>query len=323
MAVFTPVPRAALDQWLSGFEVGAATAFEGIAAGIENSNYFVTTTGGRYVLTLFERIEPAELPFYLQLMQHLAARDVPCPDPVPDRLGRLWSELCGKPAALVTRLPGRAQMRPDRAHCRQVGELLSRMHLGARDYPGRRLNPRGPQWWPEATEAVMPFLSPGQVELLREALAVQARFTRAARAASLPASAVHADLFRDNVLFDQGRLTGVIDFYFAGWDSWLFDIAVAVNDWCIDDDAGALDDTRVDALLAAYEAHRPLLAAERASWPEMQQAAALRFWLSRLYDLHLPRPAELVTPKDPGLFERILRLRVEAPHRMENDACKS
>ena len=317
MAVFTPVSRDELSRWLQSFDLGELLALEGIASGIENSNFFVDTTRGRFVLTLFERLSAQELPFYLGLMKHLAAHDVACPDPVAARDGRLLSPLNGKPAALVTRLAGRARMDPEPAHCALVGHALARMHLAAVDYPGTLPNLRGMAWWVETTPKVLPFLSPAQAELLRDELAAQQRFAAGPAYAALPRTAVHADLFRDNVLFDAApdgspRLGGVIDFYFAGVDSWAFDLAVTVNDWCIDDATGRFDEPRLAALLDAYRAVRLPTDAETEAWPMMLRAAALRFWLSRLFDLHLPRPAQMVTPKDPAEFERILSARRES-----------
>ncbi len=314
MAVFTPVTRESLAHWLERYDLGELRGFEGIASGIENSNFFVTTGSGRFVLTLFERLRFDELPFYLGLMHHLAARGIPCPDPVADREGVSLGWLEGKPAALVTRLAGQAVMQPRPAHCAQVGALLARMHRAALGYEGSLPNPRGIDWKAGAAPEVLPFLDRDQAALLTDELAQQRAFAASTLRAALPASAVHADLFRDNVLFESAadgspRLGGVIDFYFAGVDTWLFDLAVAANDWCIDDATGAFDPARGDALARAYAAERPLLEAERAAWPMMLRAGALRFWLSRLHDLHLPRPAEMVTPKDPTHFERILRTR--------------
>ena len=314
MAVFTPVTREQLAHWLERYDLGELREFEGIASGIENSNFFVTTSAGRFVLTLFERLGADELPFYLGLMHHLAARGIPCPDPVADRDGTSLGRLEGKPAALVTRLDGRAIVHPEPAHCAQVGALLARMHRAALGY-GRSLpNLRGIDWWSCAAPQVTPFLDREQSVLLADELAQQRAFAASTVRAALPSSAVHADLFRDNVLFETApdgapRLGGVIDFYFAGVDAWAFDLAVAANDWCIDEATGAFDPARFDALARAYGAERALLDAERAAWPMMLRAGALRFWLSRLHDLHLPRPAQMVTPKDPAHFERILRAR--------------
>jgi homoserine kinase type II len=311
MAVFTAITHEQLARWLAQFDLGGLVGFEGIASGIENTNYFVDTEAGRFVLTLFERLDSGQLPFYLGMMRHLAARGVPCPDPVEDRAGRILGELAGKPAALVTRLRGASQMAPGAVHCAQVGAVLAGMHRAASDYPGDLPNLRGLAWWRETTPKVLPFLDASQSALLREELAAQEAFMTSPVYRALRRSAVHADLFRDNVLFDGDHLGGVIDFYFAGCDTWMFDLAVTCNDWCIDDTTGALDPARLTALLSAYHAVCPVEAGEREAWPMMLRAAALRFWLSRLFDLHLPRPAEMVTPKDPTHFERILRARRE------------
>jgi homoserine kinase type II len=306
MAVFTAVSRDQLVDWLRDHQVGELVDFTGIESGIENTNYFVTTTRKRLVLTLFERLRAEQLPFYLDLMRHLAARRIPCPDPVADRSGALFSMLAGKPAALVTRLPGQGVPHPGVAHCRQVGNLLAKMHLRAVDYGRRQPNLRGLDWWVATAPRVSPFLQPEQAALLRDELDVHVRFALTDIAKRLPGGPVHADLFRDNVLFDGETLGGVIDFYFAGCDSWLFDLAATCNDWCIDDDTGRFVMPRLDALLSAYASQRPFTDAEGAAWPTTVRAASLRFWLSRLDDLHRPRPAEMVSPKDPSHFERIL-----------------
>lgn len=320
MAVFTHVARDALARWIDRYAIGSLLAHEGIESGIENSNYFVTTSEGRYVLTLFERLPADELPFHLGLLHHLAARGIPCPDPVPDRNGVRLGTLAGKPAALCTRLDGRTETQPDATHCALLGETVARMHLAAVGYPGRLPNPRGLAWLCTVAPQLAPRLAPAQAELLADELAYQAAFAASDAFASLPASAVHADLFRDNVFFDASkpspRLAGIIDFWFAGVDTWLFDLAVAANDWCIDDE-GRLDAGRLGALLDAYRGVRPLRPGECEAWSAMLRAAALRFWVSRLFDLHCPRPAELVVPKDPAHFERVLRLRragAPAPH---------
>lgn len=320
MAVFTPVSDLDARKLLQRFGIGTLRELRGIAAGIENSNFFLDTDQGRYVLTIFERLDADDLPFYLELMKHLADRSIPCPNPVADLSGALMGRLHGKPFALVSRLSGEALSAPEPTHCAQVGDLLARMHQAAADFPGTLPNPRGRVWWEDTAIRVRPHLDDSQVALLDDELAEQRRFAGQDEFSQLPASAVHADLFRDNVLFEsaQGarsgtrRLSGVIDFYFAGVDSWLYDLAVAANDWCITDASGAFDPLRLSALLDAYRARRALTPAELRAWPMMLRAAALRFWLSRLHDLHRPRPAQLISPKDPGHFERILRDR--RPH---------
>ena len=307
MSVFTPVSDGEAAAWLSRYSVGALAALEPIAAGIENTNYYVTTSQGRYVLTLFERLPAAELPFYLELMAHLARHGIPCPAPIADVDDRYLSSLNGKPAALVTRLAGASIERPGLAECAELGSLLARMHLAARSFAGYVENPRGPKWQRVAAAEVGPFLPEGELEFLQ----AEMRYQSAQRFPELPRGAVHADLFRDNALFTGGRLSGVIDFYFAGIDCFLFDLAVCANDWCLAQPAAdaALDAPRTAALLRAYHALRPLQAGERAAWPAMLRAAALRFWLSRLHDKHLPRPGELVQVHDPRQFRDILAKR--------------
>jgi homoserine kinase type II len=307
LSVFTPVSESQLAGWLKNYSVGALAALEPIAAGIENTNYFVTTGQGRYVLTLFERLPAAELPFYLELMAHLARHGIPCPAPVADLDDRFLSTLNGKPAALVTRLAGASIENPDAAECAELGALLARMHLAARSYGGYLENPRGPKWWRAAAREVRPYLDPARVELLDAEL----RFQSEHRYADLPRGAVHADLFRDNAVFEGGRISGVFEFYFAGVDCFAFDLAVCVNDWCLADPARdrRLDEARTLALLGAYHAIRPLQDRERGAWAALLRAAALRFWLSRLYDKHLPRPGELVKVHDPEQFRDILARR--------------
>ncbi|MGQ0751262.1 MAG: homoserine kinase [Betaproteobacteria bacterium] len=301
MSVYTTVTAEQLSGWLRHYAIGTLVSLEGIPAGIENTNYFVTTTAGRYILTLFEKLQNHELPFYLKLMAHLSDRDVPCPRPVPNRKHELFGALNGKPAALVSFLPGKDLTRPWPGHCAQVGALLADMHLAGKTYRLRMDNPRGPKWWRAVMPEILPFLSAGEAAVLRE----EVRYQSLQRRSELPRGVVHADLFRDNVLFENDRLAGVIDFYFACTDTLLYDIAVAVNDWCIEP-GGRLDRERSAALLGSYHQRRAFTDAERTAWPAMLRAGALRFWVSRLYDFHLPRPGELTHAKDPAHFHRIL-----------------
>lgn len=311
MSVYTLVSEGQLADWLKDYSVGALKALEPIESGIENTNYFVTTGQGRYVLTLFERLPAAQIPFYLGLMAHLARHGVPCPAPVANHADHFLSRLNGKPAALVTRLPGRSLERTGTAECAELGALLARMHLAGRSYAAYLENPRGPRWQRGAALELQPFLGAGERGLLEAELAAQA----GERYPDLPRGPVHADLFRDNALFEGegggARLCGVIDFYFAGVDCLLYDLAVCANDWCLVDPATdpRLDAPRVQALLGAYHAQRPLTAGEAAAWPRLLRAAALRFWISRLHDFHLPRPGELVRVHDPAHFRAIVELR--------------
>ena len=311
MAVFTPVTLDDLSQWIKQFPLGQALALRGIASGIENSNFFLTTEHGEFVLTIFENLSFEQLPFYVQLMRHLAERGIPVPAPVANDRGELVVALHGKPAAIVSKLDGASQMEPQAVHCAEVGGMLARMHLAGRDFPLQQPNLRGLDWWTETVPAVLPHLDADTAALLSAELAFQQEFAASDTYRALARGPVHADLFRNNVMFVGDKLSGCFDFYFAGWDSWLFDIAVTVNDWCIDLDTGVLDTARASALTDAYHAARPFTAAEQAAWQPMLRAAALRFWVSRLYDFHKPRAAEMLTPHDPTHFERVLRQRIQ------------
>ena len=310
MAVFTSVTLDDLSQWIKQFPLGKALAIQGISSGIENSNFFLTTERGEFVLTIFENLSFEQLPFYVQLMRHLAERGIPVPAPVANEAGALVVALHGKPAAIVSKLDGSSQMDPLAVHCAEVGAMLARMHLAGQDFALHQPNLRGLDWWIETTPRVLPHMAPEQAALLQAEVAFQRDFAAGDTYARLACGPVHADLFRNNVMFVGERLSGCFDFYFAGWDTWLFDLAVTVNDWCIDLDNGRLVEARVLALTRAYHAVRPFTEDERAAWPVMLRAAALRFWLSRLYDLYRPRAAELLTPHDPTHFERVLRERI-------------
>ncbi len=321
MAVYTKVSLKEANALVRQLGLGDVTALRGIQGGIENTNYFATTDGGDYVLTLFERLTFEQLPYYLHLMKHLAQRGIPVPDPVGiaegSKAGQILHTLKKKPASVVTRLRGTSELAPGVLHCAAVGDMLARMHLAGRDFGMAQPNLRGLAWWNDTAPVVMPHLDPAQAELLRSELAFQNHTAASSAYAALPQGPIHADLFRDNVMFDSvdGRpqLSGFFDFYFAGHDTWLFDIAVCLNDWCIDLASGAHDSARSDAFLAAYQAVRPLAAAERQLLPALLRAGALRFWISRLWDFYLPREASMLKAHDPTHFERVLRERVRQP----------
>ena len=318
MAVYTEVSFAEAAALVGRLQIGELTALNGVQSGIENTNYFVDTNRGRYVLTLFERLTHAQLPFYLHLMKHLAGRGIPVPGPKADASGAILHTLLGKPAAVVDRLAGRHQLAPAASHCASLGSVLARMHLAGADFAMHQPNLRGATWWAETVPVVLPFLTPEQQALIETELAFALQVATSNACSALPRGAIHADLFRDNVMFEQDAaghdvLTGLFDFYFAGDDAYLFDIAVCLNDWCIDLESGRLDDERATAFVAAYDAVRPLLSGERRLMPALMRSAALRFWLSRLWDLHLPRDASLLTAHDPRHFERVLRERVATP----------
>ena len=301
MAVFTRVTEAELNAWLKDYSVGEVLALQGVASGIENTNYFLTTSQGRFVLTLFEKLAAAELPFYLNLMDHLVRRNVPCPRPVANRHQRFLGELNGKPACIVSRLAGKSVMQAAIAHCMAVGSMLGKMHVAAQGFAETMPNARAASWRMETAKQVMPYLSAANAYMLQQEIALHARQSLE----NLPQGLIHADLFRDNVLFEGTQIGGVIDFYFACNDSLLYDVAITVNDWCMGAQ-GMLDIPRAQALLRAYRAERPFTPAEAGAWPQALRLAALRFWLSRLHDLHLPRDGELVNTHDPEQFRQIL-----------------
>jgi homoserine kinase type II len=317
MAVYTEVTFPQTQQLLSALNLGELQALEGSALGIENTNYFLAVAHGgelrHYVLTLFERLTAEQLPFYLALMQQLARSGLPVPNPVANAKGQILHQVQGKPAALVNRLPGKSQLAPAPAHCAALGATLARLHLAARDCPLQQKHLRGLDWWNATSPVVLPFLDSGQSALLRSELAYQNHVAESSACAALPRGPIHADLFRDNVLFEGERLSGVFDFYFAGVDSWLFDLAVCLNDWAMNPQTAAPDAAGFAALLAAYEQVRPLTGPERELLNAMLRAAALRFWLSRTCDYHLPRDASLLQAHDPSHFERVLRDRIVHP----------
>jgi homoserine kinase type II len=313
MAVFTEVSFDDARTLIARLGLGELLALEGVPSGIENTNYFATCKRGEFVLTIFERLSFAQLPFYLYLMKHLAERGILVPDPQSDKAGELLHTLEGKPAAVVTKLAGRPLLKPEPQHCEQVGAMLARMHLAGQSFGMSQPNLRGLAWWIETVPLVRPFLDDGQRKLIESELAFQQALASTAGVKNLPHGPIHADLFRDNVMFDGDKLAGFFDFYFAGVDAFLFDIAVCLNDWCVDLETGRLDDGRSTAFCAAYGLVRTLTEDEHRQMPAMLRAAALRFWTSRLWDLHLPRGAALLKPHDPAHFERVLRRHIESP----------
>ena len=318
MAVFTPIEIEDISQWITqDFDIGQANAIRGIHGGIENSNFFLDTIKDgkkqEYVLTIFERLSAQQLPFYLELMRHLANKGVPVPKPIENKQGEILFTLKGKPAAIVTKLPGLSRMQPEANHCALVGEMLAKMHLAGKDFPKSQENLRSLAWWQKTIPQILQHLNTSQKELITHELKTQEDFFSSGTYDGLPQGASHCDLFRDNVLFDpkgtdtsDDQLGGFFDFYFAGTDKWLFDIAVTANDWCLAANKQDLDPACLNAFMQAYQRVRPLTKEEQASWPLMLRAAALRFWVSRLWDFFLPRDAQMLTPHDPTHFERIL-----------------
>ena len=313
MAVFTPITHEQLATWITPLNLGTLVDYKGIASGIENSNFFVTLADQgvetEYVLTIFEVLKAEQLPFYLELMQHLAHKEIPVPRPFADPSGALFRTLADKPASLVSKLAGKDTSTPTPAHCASVGRTLAQMHLAVSDFSGTQPNLRGLSWWLEMEAKVAEFLPNEIAELLHDEINAQKSFAQTELYRSLPVGAGHCDLFVDNVLFSDPDTPAFIDFYFAGVDRFLFDLAVTANDWCIERESGAFLPEHLSALLQSYHSVKPLNDADKAAWPMMLRAAALRFWISRLYDYYRTRSAEMLTPKDPTHFERILKLR--------------
>jgi homoserine kinase type II len=313
MAVYTEVSFDEAAQLFNELDLGQLQSLKACAGGIENTNYFADSDAGQYVLTLFERLTHEQLPFYLHLMKHLAGHGIPVPNPAPDKSGAILHSLKGKPAAVVNKLRGSSQLQPTQAHCTQVGDMLARMHVASNNFDMQQPNLRGLAWWNDTLPAVLPHVTAEQRSLLLGELAYQNHVAASPAYKALPVGVVHGDLFRDNVMFEGATLTGFFDFYFAGCDTFLFDISVCLNDWCIDLASGQNDAARTDAFLAAYQAVRPLTMHERAVLPAMARAGALRFWISRLWDFYLPRQASVLKAHDPTHFERVLRQRVLHP----------
>lgn len=321
MAVFTPVTDADARDLLQNYELGELISLRGISAGIENTNYFLNTTKGEYVLTLFEVLTYEQLPFYIELMHHLAQKGVPVPSPQTLKNGARLTKLHDKPCAIVSRLDGSFVPEPTAAHCALAATTLAQTHLAGQDYKIVQPNLRSLPWWEKTIPAVLPFLTSTQTDLIQTVLTEQQAFFHSDIFKQLPFGPAHCDLFRDNVLFvgsdENPVMGGFIDFYFAGCDTWIFDVAVSVNDWCIERETGAFKLELLTAWLKAYAEIRPFTEAEKNVWPLVLQAAALRFWVSRLYDFFLPRPAQTLKPHDPTHFERVLIQRRQSQHPLE------
>jgi homoserine kinase type II len=306
MAVYTEVTDEELAAFLERYDIGGMVAYRGIAEGVENSNYALKTTQGDFILTLYEkRVDPAELPWFLGLMEHLAAHGLSCPLPVRARDGANLNALCGRVASITSFLPGVWPRRVHVEHCEPLGAALAQLHRAGENFAPTRANALGPQAWGKLLAKSLPdadTLMPG----LGATLAASLAHIEAAWPQNLPAGHIHADLFPDNVFFLDGRISGLIDFYFAATDLYAYDIAICLNAWCFERDF-SFNITKSRALLRGYESSRPLSDAERAALPVLCAGAAMRFLLTRLYDwLNTPAGA-LVTRKDPLDYFRRLR----------------
>jgi homoserine kinase type II len=305
MAVYTDITDAELEAFLAEFDLGAPLVFKGIAEGIQNSNFLLETERGRFILTIYEReVRPEELPYFLNLLRWLAEHGFPSATPVADRRGRLLSSLRGKPAAIVGFLPGLSVRRPTVEHCREAGRGIAWLHQAGVGYPGCRANDLGQAAWAsmfEPLEAAAESFKPGLAATIYSDLEILAR----GWPEDLPKGVIHADLFPDNVFFQNGVFAAAIDFYFACDDFYAYDLAICLNAWCFEPD-GSLNVTAARAMVAGYQALRPLNADEREAMPILAWGAAMRFFLSRLSDWGMAAEGAFVRPKNPMEYERKL-----------------
>ncbi|MBV9332201.1 MAG: homoserine kinase [Alphaproteobacteria bacterium] len=305
MAVYTDVSFEELEEFLRAYDVGAPLSFKGIAEGVENSNFLLQTERGAFILTLYEkRVREKDLPFFLGLLEHLSSRGIACPVPVRTVEGKAWTHLNGRASALLTFLNGLSLRRPDVEHCAAAGAALAALHEAGSDFGQRRANALGVASWRKAANAIsdkVDSIHPGMNALLAEALLQ----IEPSWPVGLPSGIIHADLFPDNVLFKAGRISGLIDFYFACHDALAYDLAVALNAWCFESDGFNI--TKGRALISAYQSGRKLSSTERVALPALAAGAALRFLLTRLHDFIHHDPMAVVRPKDPREFAKRLR----------------
>lgn len=297
MSVYTDLSRQDIASILASYDLGAYRAHQGIAAGIENSNFFVDTEAGRFVLTVFERMQAGELPYFMRLMRHLAARGLSCPDVMVRRDGSLLFDIRGKQGCIISCLPGRTVDRLNEAQLRDAGRTLALMHRAGADFPERRANPTGFAWLESRIGGMHVDVARRYGDAAAELLAGELAWQAGQRDQSLPGGVVHADYFCDNILFEADAVSGVIDFYYACDDAYAMDAAIAVNALAVSLDGE--DGPRMQAFLSGYEAVRPLDAAEQAALPGLLRLAALRFWTSRLFDALYPREGAMTQIKDP------------------------
>ena len=305
MSVYTNIDKSELEEFLNNYSLGTLTCFEGINAGIENTNYFVTTENGEFVLTIFEEIGFDTLPYYLNFMAHLSDHGMPTAHPIADNKNDYVRVLKNKPAAIVRRLEGKNVLQPQVEHCAAVGHALARIHSISQSFTNILENPRGIDWTVKTADRLVTRLPKDERDLLENEI----NFRKNKPDDELPKGVIHADLFRDNVMFNEQSLTGIIDFYYACNDDLLYDLAITVNDWC-SDAQGDINSQCYESLINAYKAERPFKASESSTWHYMLRAAALRFWLSRLQDKFFPKDGEITHIKDPDVFKNILLARI-------------
>ncbi|OQP83872.1 homoserine kinase [Rhizobium rhizosphaerae] len=307
MAVYTDITEGALRGFLEAYDIGRLTAYKGIAEGVENSNFLLHTTEGPFILTLYEkRVNPDDLPFFLGLMEHLAARGISCPLPLTRRDGTLLGELAGRPAAIITFLEGIWLRQPEAPHCAALGRALAGLHRAGEGFALKRANALSVEGWRPLWEKARERADE-IAEGLRAGIDAELAFLERSWPKGLPSGVIHADLFPDNVFFIGDALTGIIDFYFACNDTLAYDVATCLNAWCFDDKSGVYDAAKGQAFLAAYQAERPLTPDEVAALPLLARGSALRFFLTRAYDWLSMPPGALVVKKDPLEYWRKLR----------------
>jgi homoserine kinase type II len=313
MSVFTPVSPEEARAYLQHYTLGELESLEGIAQGVENTNYFLTTTTGEYVLTLFEHIPREDLPFYIGLMDHLAHHEVTCPAPMRKDDGEMLGELNGKPAVIVTRLPGEPRAKPTPSDCREAGRILAQIHVAGVAYDASLENWRGREWREEFAQKLATRVPREEAALIDAENQYQAMYDDHV----LPVGIIHGDYFHDNVLWDDEGNGGVIDFYFACDDLLVYDVAIGVNDWCVNPDA-TLDHARAHAFVRGYHERRPLETLERELWPVMLRRAALRTWLGRLGYNHFPRESQMTIQKDHAFSRRLLQHHIAHARELED-----
>ncbi|VAW81780.1 Homoserine kinase [hydrothermal vent metagenome] len=315
MSVYTSVSHDTLQTFLSRYEIGDLLNFEGISAGIENTNYFIYTTQGKYVLTLFETLGPKELPYFLNLMAFLAEHQVPSAHPVADNQNQYLQTLQNKPAVIVHCLQGAEAQEVTTQHAKALGAALAKLHLAGQQFEQQQANSRGPHWWHDTITKLEGHIPTQEFKILESEIEFQMTMSHT----DLPRGVTHADLFKDNVLWEKGKISGFIDFYYACNDVLLYDIAVTCNAW-FSDQKGNLNQELSQEFLAQYDRIRPLNAIEHKAWPVMLRAAALRFWLSRLNDKYFPKAGELTHLHDPDEFKLILMNRIDNHSLFESES---
>jgi len=301
MSVYTQITASELQELLSQYNIGDYVNHQGISAGISNSLYTLTTTTGPYIFTLYEEVIEHDLPFYLELTHFLAKHGLPCPRTIVRRDKKMYSNIHGKPCTIIECLPGKTFECITSQHCHLLGDAVGRMHRSTHDYACRPENRRGMAWFKQMADTLESLISADQTKLIKDEITFQSTHS----CDHLPKGIIHADLFRNNVLFENGKLTGLIDFAYACYDTYLYDLAIIINDWCLTDNY-QLDPDRFNAFLKHYQTHRYLSQTENDAWRPALRRAALRFWLSRLHDLHFPNKQSIGTIHNPEVFQKIL-----------------